>query len=368
MKRIKNILLAILWSWAFTWAMYFVLWFFYDKYSEIRPYSTGYPLLYSFYLISGLFLIFSLYSAWTGSHIIKKYFWSVVALLIWTIFFWFLFLPKPIPACPETRYLKNIIFIYQSRGETYRKLPDAYAWNFTCMDDHDMYDGKSNKFIYMSWSPSPILEYADPMTFVALSDAYAKDKKNVYFWGDIVRGVDSASFEVMGEEPFRFFGKDKNRVYQWRYVLEWIHPSEFSIIWCNNRSSCYFRDKENVYWTYWKPELIPVIWADVATFKSLGRLPFAVDKKHTYRMDTVIEGLNPRWLKYVGDSFYKNRLQLYHERAGFITWADLETFTCEEYSGNPQRCWDSEYYYDYTYPKRVGALDREIVKTPKIEE
>lgn len=49
---------------------------------------------------------------------------------------------------------------------------------------------------------------ADPETFEVLKDdSYAKDKKRVFYNGDVIKGADAATFEALNE----WYAKDKNK-------------------------------------------------------------------------------------------------------------------------------------------------------------
>jgi hypothetical protein len=277
---------------------------------------------------------------------------------------WIYFNPVPVSWCPESSYVTNYIFVYSDQSEDIKiKLPETYLWNFSCPKDNSMYNGKTDKHIFMSWMRGSSVENADVVSFKSLSETYAKDKNNAYSWGEVIKNADAASFEVIQERPIAT-SKDKNNIYFWGNIFEGVHPTDFSIIWCDIQT-CYIHDKKNVYWTYWDWfKRVTVTWADVETFKYVewsNTRPVAVDKNHVYYRGIVVENLSPRNFKEIWEGFYKNKTKIYGAWVWIIEGVDMGTFECVPNSivRSLTECHDRDYIY------HIGGKD--LVKKPRIK-
>jgi hypothetical protein len=74
---------------------------------------------------------------------------------------------------------------------------------------------KDKRHVYYSRATSDgiysfIVDRADPKTFVSISQKYGKDKSNVFYGAEIVRGADIKSFQVLSDQDS---AKDKNHLY-----------------------------------------------------------------------------------------------------------------------------------------------------------
>jgi DKNYY family len=119
---------------------------------------------------------------------------------------------------------------------------------------------------------------ADPKTFKILKyDNYAKDDRNVFYEGDIIRGADAASFEAIKE----FYARDKNKgyysneevknsrgrtfkvineyystdgidVFYMTNPLKIVNPQNFKFVYGEGDSECWTTDGNFYYYTSYK--------------------------------------------------------------------------------------------------------------------
>ncbi len=113
--------------------------------------------------------------------------------------------------------------------------------------------------------------------FILLSTHYARDKYNIYFHQDKIKGVDLDSFRIIDSS----YSRDKDSVYLFIWRIEGVDPESFEIItqyslW--SYDNFYSKDKNHVY-INWKI----IKGADVDSFvvwkNWLGK-----DKNHTYNI------------------------------------------------------------------------------------
>ena len=94
-----------------------------------------------------------------------------------------------------------------------------------------------------------IIAKADPSTFVSLNYYYAKDKNNLYYLGKILTNVDKSTFQELG-----YYGRDKNGVYFQGVKIQGADKSTFRVLYYNDFSvlirstSNYAIDKNNIYY------------------------------------------------------------------------------------------------------------------------
>ncbi len=84
------------------------------------------------------------------------------------------------------------------------KTPNGKNSEFLSKDKYSVYR--------RSFNEAEKIKNADPLTFKMLDGGYAKDKNNVYYQYDILKGIDPSTFEILDKR--RGYIKDKNNVYK----------------------------------------------------------------------------------------------------------------------------------------------------------
>ena len=159
------------------------------------------------------------------------------------------------------------------------------------------------------------IEEIDTETFeiIGFFSDYAKDKKNVYYRGEILKGADSESIELVG----RFYGyaKDNKRVYYRGKLLSGADPKTFQEL----RGFSYARDKRNI---YYQEKLMKE--ADVDTFEIIKNSNYSKDKRFVYYNGEKVKKINKNKLEVLTPIFLKDDNDFYYEGKGLNV--DMETF------------------------------------------
>lgn len=171
------------------------------------------------------------------------------------------------------------------------------------------------------------IEGADRNSFEILNSEFSKDKNNVYYYGNKMKGINPDGFEFVGRdfknnEDIIYFLKTKDKVYvlknkAGKEVYE-IVPLNFdtnSFKYSNadnsyeSESAGYFQDKNGVYYfdAFRLDELNPnkvfakVEGADTSSFVQL-MFGYAKDKNKVYIEDREIKGADPESFKIIETS------------------------------------------------------------------
>ena len=147
------------------------------------------------------------------------------------------------------------------------------------------------------------IEGADIQTFKNLDYFYAKDKNNVYYYGEKLNGVDPVTFKILDYS----YTKDKNFVYHYRDRLDGVDPLTFKIL-----DHDYAKDKNNVYYN-----LEILAGADSASFKILN-FSYAKDKNNVYYNGNKIEFMLQRYA--LGSPWIKEYMHYLEENHFFYDW------------------------------------------------
>lgn len=98
----------------------------------------------------------------------------------------------------------------------------------------DGYSKDINNVYYKSSQDIEIVEGANVYEFQVLTReiegyGYAKDTKNVYREGEILKGFDAVSFEVVGSYGYSWYTKDKTHVYDDGEIIEGVDPANCTV-------------------------------------------------------------------------------------------------------------------------------------------
>lgn len=136
---------------------------------------------------------------------------------------------------------------------------------------------KDEKQIYYN---GVVLRGADIDSFQIIDYSYSKDKNNIYFLSDVLKDADPETFQRISDTCYM---KDKARVYYNYKVLEGADPETFVVL-NSGFEPTYSKDKNHVYSTYrlFSCETIIIEGADVESFE-VSEAGLAKDKSYCYR-------------------------------------------------------------------------------------
>lgn len=163
---------------------------------------------------------------------------------------------------------------------------------------------KDKKMVYYKWiSPGRFwvvqLPEADPKTFESVAFNLAKDHQHVWWYGDVLDGLDPKTLEIVNEG---FVWKDRHSVWYQHERYDRADPETFAHI-----GQAFYRDKNRVYWS-----LTPLDGADPKTFRSFGdNVPYGADRDSVYRGTQTLPKLDPATFGVVHQSVYKDQNGVY---------------------------------------------------------
>lgn len=163
---------------------------------------------------------------------------------------------------------------------------------------------KDKNMVYYKWiSPGRFwvceLPEADPETFESVAFNLAKDKTQVWWYGNVLRDLDPKTLTVL--EP-GFVWKDKHAVwYQHKKILE-ADPNTFAHI-----GQGFYKDKDRVYWSS-----TPLDGADPRTFRVFdNEVAFGADKNAVWRATKRMPGMDAATFGVVHQQVYKDKTGVY---------------------------------------------------------
>lgn len=262
---------------------------------------------------------------------------------------------------------KNDIY-FQKGGKIY-PIKNVDAKTFEKINGRSYLDNKyyrdKNDVYYFSSDKMLKLENADRNSVNELSENILRDKNNVYFENQKIKGLDVNSFKVIYEnrisEPENLI-KDKNGVYYIdenkktliKFKNDEIDIESFGI--ANKMLDDYFKDKNNVYYLE-DYKLHRLDDLDIETYQNIFMTRYKKDKNNLYFKWKKVKNVNPNDVEIIENDFIKIKDTLY-EIANFEEKeveilplaVDVKTF---EYI-------DNKYYKDKTniYYNKNGKLKK----------
>ena len=262
---------------------------------------------------------------------------------------------------------KNDVY-FQKGGKIY-PIKNVDAKTFEKINGRSYLDNKyyrdKNNVYYFSSDKMLKLENADRNSVNELSKNILRDKNNVYFENQQIKGLDVNSFKVIYEnrisEPENLI-KDKNGVYYIdenkktliKFKNNEIDIESFGI--ANKMLDDYFKDKNNVYYLE-NYKLHKLDDLDIETYQNISMTRYKKDKNNLYFKWKKVKNVNPNDVEIIENDFIKIKDTLY-EIANFEEKeveilplaVDVKTF---EYI-------DNRYYKDKTniYYNKNGKLKK----------
>jgi len=142
-----------------------------------------------------------------------------------------------------------------------------------------------------------VLRGADPATFKVLPNSYGRDAKSVYYEKYRLKGAKPQTFRQLNQH----FAADERGVFYADRTMDDADAASFKILgeyWAKDAKRVYFQDK--------------IVEADPATIELVAG-HFARDGQRVYGfLGQVVEAADPATFQPVGDSYFKDRTQVYY--------------------------------------------------------
>ena len=216
---------------------------------------------------------------------------------------------------------KNDVY-FQKGGKIY-PIKNVDAKTFEKINSRSYLDNKyyrdKNDVYYFSSDKMLKLENADRNSVNELSKNILRDKNNVYFENQQIKGLDVNSFKVIYEnrisEPENLI-KDKNGVYYIdenkktliKFKNDEIDIESFGI--ANKMLDDYFKDKNNVYYLE-DYKLHRLDDLDIETYQNIFMTRYKKDKNNLYFKWKKVKNVNPNDVEIIENDFIKIKDTLY---------------------------------------------------------
>lgn len=152
-------------------------------------------------------------------------------------------------------------------------------------------DGKT---VYYEDKP---LRGVDPATFRMVGDYnFAADARHAFYYGRQIKGIDPASMQVLSNG----YSKDRRGVYFTTEPIKGADPKSFQILPDGDR---WARDVRNVYYAEHK---LPAL--DIASFRQINH-DYAVDNQHVYYQNTLLKQADSKTFQVVDGKIFDKRHQ-----------------------------------------------------------
>lgn len=257
---------------------------------------------------------------------------------------------------------KNDVY-FQKGGKIY-PIKNVDAKTFEKINGRSYLDNKyyrdKNDVYYFSSDKMLKLENADRNSVNELSKNILRDKNNVYFENQQIKGLDVNSFKVIYEnrisEPENLI-KDKNGVYyidenkktliKFKFKNNEIDIESFGI--ANEMLDDYFKDKNNVYYLE-NYKLHKLDDLDIETYQNIFMTRYKKDKNNLYFKWKKVKGANPDDIEIIENNFIKIKNTLYkisnfEGKEAEIEPLSVDADTFEEIDNNYYRDKNNIYFY-----------------------
>ena len=195
---------------------------------------------------------------------------------------------------------KNGVYINGSR----KKIEGLDPYTFQVLNNY-IKDKNGVYYIY-DYGDKPKAEripYMDGNTFEEMDQLYSRDKNNIYYKRERIKGVDINTFEKIDEY---IYSRDKNNVYYRGKKIEGADRNSFEKI----DKYSYSKDKNNIYFEEKKIEGV-----DRDTFEQIDDEVYSKDKNNIYYKNIRLEGIDKdtfeKVYKLVDDVFVKDKNGIY---------------------------------------------------------
>ena len=151
---------------------------------------------------------------------------------------------------------------------------------------------------------------ADRDTFEIVS-VYGKDKNNLYFYNQKIKGINTKTFKLVGSGEF-VVKDDKGVYYFVNREMKKLQNADFNTFEEVSKNE-YYRDKNGVYYyDEYEGTMIKLKGADPKTFEGIS-YTLGKDKNTIYKKENRLSGIDPATFEEIDAAFTKDKNNIYYE-------------------------------------------------------
>lgn len=151
---------------------------------------------------------------------------------------------------------------------------------------------------------------ADRDTFETVS-VYGKDKNNLYFYNQKIKGINTKTFKLVGSGEF-VVKDDKGVYYFVNREMKKLQNADFNTFEEVSKNE-YYRDKNGVYYyDEYEGTMIKLKGADPKTFEGIS-YTLGKDKNTIYKKENRLSGIDPATFEEIDAAFTKDKNNIYYE-------------------------------------------------------
>ena len=151
---------------------------------------------------------------------------------------------------------------------------------------------------------------ADRDTFETVS-VYGKDKNNLYFYNQKIKGINTKTFKLVGSGEF-VVKDDKGVYYFVNREMKKLQNADFNTFEEVSKNE-YYRDKNGVYYyDEYEGTMIKLKGADPKTFEGIS-YTLGKDKNAIYKKENRLSGIDPATFEEIDAAFTKDKNNIYYE-------------------------------------------------------
>ena len=154
------------------------------------------------------------------------------------------------------------------------------------------------------------LARADRDTFETVS-VYGKDKNNLYFYNQKIKGINTKTFKLVGSGEF-VVKDDKGVYYFVNREMKKLQNADFNTFEEVSKNE-YYRDKNGVYYyDEYEGTMTKLKGADPKTFEGIS-YTLGKDKNAIYKKENRLSGIDPATFEEIDAAFTKDKNNIYYE-------------------------------------------------------
>lgn len=151
---------------------------------------------------------------------------------------------------------------------------------------------------------------ADRDTFETVS-VYGKDKNNLYFYNQKIKGINTKTFKLVGSGEF-VVKDDKGVYYFVNREMKKFQNADFNTFEEVSKNE-YYRDKNGVYYyDEYEGTMTKLKGADPKTFEGIS-YTLGKDKNAIYKKENRLSGIDPATFEEIDAAFTKDKNNIYYE-------------------------------------------------------
>lgn len=203
-------------------------------------------------------------------------------------------------------FAKDKDAVYTIEGKVEDADPASFEVLGPATDGLSTHARDCNRAYHLSYSdPSPtVLRGADPATFRALANEWARDEKKVWHTSNRLVPFDAARLRLLGE----MYATDEKRVYYASHCIEDADPATFEVV-----DKLIARDRTRVYSQNYAVDLDPKTLRVIAAPNELNGSSYYCDASCVYHMRSAIPKAHAPSFMHLADFYCVDRLHVYRD-------------------------------------------------------